>query len=86
MAQWAQNPPAVALVPVKAWVRFPAWSNWLKDPALLQLQLGLDPWPRNFHMQWVWKEGRSKRDFKRSPAKWHTMKRQITKLIIYGSI
>ena len=31
----------------------------VKDPALpqlwqrSQLQLGLDPWPRNFHMPWV---------------------------------
>ena len=34
--------------------------QWVKEPALmqlwhrLQLQLRFDPWPRNFHMLWVW--------------------------------
>ena len=39
-----------------------AWHSGLKDPALpqlwlglqQQLGLGLNPWPRNFHMPWVW--------------------------------
>ena len=34
--------------------------QWVKDPVLLQLwsgsklqlRFGLDPWPRNFHIQW----------------------------------
>ena len=25
-------------------------AQWVKDLALLQLGLGLAPWPRNFHM------------------------------------
>ena len=29
---------------------------WLKDLALLQLQGKFNPWPRNFHMVWVWKK------------------------------
>ena len=34
--------------------------QWVKDPELLQLWyrsqlwLGFHPWPRNFHMSWVW--------------------------------
>jgi len=28
--------------------------QWVKDLALLQLQLRFDLWPRNFHMLWVW--------------------------------
>ena len=38
----------------------PGPLQWVKDPALpqlwhrLQLQIGVDPWPRNFHMLCVW--------------------------------
>ena len=37
----------------------PAVTQWVKDPALPQLQprsqlwLGFDPWPGNFHVLWV---------------------------------
>ena len=33
--------------------RVPAVAQWVQDPALPQLWLGFDPWPRNFHMPWV---------------------------------
>ena len=44
------------------WV--PAVAQWIKGPALpqlghrSQLRLGFDPWPRNFHMPWVWPKGK----------------------------
>ena len=28
--------------------------QWVKDPALRQLWLGFDPWPRNFHVPQMW--------------------------------
>ena len=31
----------------------PGLTQWVKDPALLQLQLQFDPWPGTFHMPWV---------------------------------
>ena len=56
MAQWAKNLMRVAQVAAKVWVPSPAQHSGLKDPALLklwrrlQLWLGFDPRPRNFHM------------------------------------
>ena len=50
---WVNNATAVP-VAMETWVRSPAWQ-WLKDPVLLQLQpklqlrLGFNPCPRNFH-------------------------------------
>ena len=44
----------------------PSWAQWVKDPVLLQLWcrsqmwLGLDPWPRNFHMPWAWPKRKTK--------------------------
>ena len=54
MAQWVKNPAAVAWVPAEAQVSPPAPCSGLKDPVLLQLQLGFSPWPWNFHLPWVW--------------------------------
>ena len=56
MAQWVKN--LTAAVGVAADVRVPplAQCSELKDPALpqlwwrLQVQLGFNPWPGNFHM------------------------------------
>ena len=31
----------------------PQAAQWAKDPALLQLSLGFNPWPGNFHMPQV---------------------------------
>ena len=28
-------------------------AQWVKDPALLLLWHGFDPWPGNFHMPWA---------------------------------
>ena len=47
-----------------------ARCNWLKDPALLQLehrsqlQLGFDPWPRNFLMPWAQQQNKIKQNKK----------------------
>ena len=60
MAQWVKNLTADTRVNAEAWVRFPAQHGGLKDLALpllqcrLQLWLGFNPWPGNFHMLWVW--------------------------------
>ena len=35
-------------------------AQWIKDLALLQLWLGFSPWPRNFHMPWVWPKKKKK--------------------------
>ena len=32
----------------------PGPVQWVKNPALPHLWLGLNTWPRNFHMQQVW--------------------------------
>ena len=51
--QWVKNLTAAAQVPVEAQVRSLARHSGLKDlalPELWQLQLGFNPWPRNFHM------------------------------------
>ena len=53
MAQWVRNPTALAWVASEVWVRAPAQDSGLKDQAMLQLQLGFNPWPKNFHMPWV---------------------------------
>ena len=50
-AQWVKN-----LTTVKAQVQNLAQHGGLKDPALLQLQLGFNPWPRNFYMLWCIKK------------------------------
>ena len=53
MAQWVKNPTAAALVTAEAWVQSLAHCRGLKDPVLshgLQLKLGFNPWPRDFHM------------------------------------
>ena len=42
-------------------------TQWARDLALsqqwprLKLHLGLDPWPRNFHMPWVWPKKKKKK-------------------------
>ena len=44
----------------------PGLAQWIKDPLLLQLwyrsqlQLRLDPWPRNFHVPWGGKKQTNK--------------------------
>ena len=43
----------MAQVAVKAQVQCPAWHSGLKDPALLQLWLGFNSWPREPHVPWV---------------------------------
>ena len=41
-------------------------AQWVKDPALLMMQLWLrlwhrfDPWPRNIHMLWVQPKNKNK--------------------------
>ena len=37
----------------KATMGVPTVIQWVKDPALLQLWLRFDPWPRNFHVPGV---------------------------------
>ena len=68
--QCVKNPTAAAWVAVEVHVVFPAWRSGLKDPALphlwyrFQLWFRFNPWPRNFHMLWVWpfrKEGTKER-------------------------
>ena len=52
MAQWVKNPTAVAHISAEAQVGSPGHSG-LKDLTLPQLWLGLDLWPRKFHMPQV---------------------------------
>ena len=54
VAQWVKNPIASARVTGEAWFRSPSWPSGLKDPVFPQLQLGFNPWLRNFHMPQVW--------------------------------
>ena len=49
MAQRVKNPTVMAQVIVEVGVSSLAWQRGLKDPVLPQLQLGFNPWPRNFH-------------------------------------
>ena len=58
MAQWVKNPTAAAQVATEAWVQYLDQHSGLKDPVLpqllpMQLQLGFNLWPGNFHMLWV---------------------------------
>ena len=59
VVQWVKNLTAVAQVTATVWVWGPAWCSGLKDLALphlqhrSKLQLGLGPWPGNFHMPQV---------------------------------
>ena len=53
VAQWVRNPTAVTWVIAEVWVPSLALLSRLKDPALPQLQLRFDPWPRDFHMLWL---------------------------------
>ena len=54
MVQWVNDPPclcgAAGLIPSPA--------QWVKTPALSQMQLGFNPWPGKFHMlqEWLKKE------------------------------
>ena len=70
MAQWVKNLIAVAQVIAEGQIRSLAWCSALKDPTLpqrwhrLQLWLGFNPWPENFHMPWVWPlKKKKKKDF-----------------------
>ena len=54
VAQWVKNPSAAAWVVAEAPILFLVWPSRLKDLALPQLQLRFSPWPRSFHMPWVW--------------------------------
>ena len=51
MVQWVKIPTAVA---EEVQVRSLALCGGLKESMLPQLQLGFNPWPRNFHMLWEW--------------------------------
>ena len=56
MVQWVKNLIAAAWVAVEVWVQSLVSRDTLKNPAMSQLWcrsrlwLGLNPWPRNFHM------------------------------------
>lgn len=54
MMQGLKNLTAAAPVTVEAWVWSSAWHSGLKDPVLLQLWVGFNLWPVNFHMLLVW--------------------------------
>ena len=45
-----RNPTAAAWVTAKVRIQPQAQCSGLKDPLLLQLRLGFNPWPRNVHM------------------------------------
>ena len=53
VAQWIKNLTAGAWVTVVAQARSSGHCSGLKDPMLLWLWLGFNPWPRNFHMLWM---------------------------------
>ena len=59
MSLWVKDPTAVVLVAAE--VQFHPWPvQWVPDPALLQLWcrlqlwLAFHPWPRSFHVSWLW--------------------------------
>ena len=52
--QWVKNPTAMTWVTTEVQVASLASEQWVKNPVLLHLQLGFNPWPGNFHMPWVW--------------------------------
>ena len=54
MAQWVRILTAAASVAAEVQVRSLSLASGLKDLVLLQLWLGFNPWPRYFHMLWVW--------------------------------
>ena len=53
VAQWIKPPTAVAQVAAEAGVHSLVWHSGLKDLALLQLQVRINSWPRDFHMSQV---------------------------------
>ena len=57
MVQWVKNLTVAAQVAREMQVPYPAQQ--VKDQVLLQLQLRFNPWPRNFHILWLW-QGRKK--------------------------
>ena len=61
MVQWVKNTTAVAHVTLEVWVRSPAWHSGLKDLTLLQLYLGFNPWPGNFHRPQAWPKKTNKK-------------------------
>ena len=69
MVQWIKNLTAGAWVTVEAWVRSSAQCSGVKNPVLLQLQLGFNPWPSNFHMLLVRPFGKKKKK-ERTSGNW----------------
>ena len=59
VVEWVKNPTSVAWISAEPWVLSLAWHSGLKNLALLQLlhrlqlQHGLNPWPKDFYMLWV---------------------------------
>ena len=53
MAEQVKDLTVVAQIVAEVQVQSPVWHRGLKDPALPQLWLRFNPWPRNFHMPWV---------------------------------
>ena len=54
VALWVNNLTAAAWPTVKVWFGSSARHSGLKDLALSQLQLGLNPWSGKFHMPQMW--------------------------------
>ena len=54
MAQKVKNVNAAAGVTAELQVQSPFWQSGLKDPALVHLQLGFNPWPGVFYMNIFW--------------------------------
>ena len=54
VVQWVKNLTTVAPITAEVRVQSLAQHGGLKDLVLLQLWLGFDLWPRNFHILWVW--------------------------------
>ena len=48
MVQWVKNLTAAAPYAAAGWIPSPA--QWLKGSSAVQLQLGFNLWPGNFHM------------------------------------
>ena len=62
MAQWLK----IQLLQLRALRRhrFDPRIPGLKDPAFRQPQLGLNPWPKNFLMSWVWPQKKANKHLK----------------------
>ena len=88
VGQWVKNLTAGALVTAEAWVPSPALCSGWKDLALPQLQhrsqlwAGFNPWPRNFHIWWMWPKKKLKHSKEKKSLfiRWNLQKTKLSEV------